>query len=232
MITIPTAMRSAMPNASATHSAAQCPTQCTYVEDVLRTFLTVGAEVTDPNAHEKTPRNSLVDYWTELRRREWAAILVALHATPTRERHPRVRTGPRTEIPAHVRVAVYLRDRRRCVICRATLHGQTKHLDHVHPWSAYNSSDRSHNLRTTCPPCNQARSNYDDGARPVTPCTWWCIDCWRYEQQRVAAWTNQYGPDGWRENAHPPIEVEHVDLVLAFCAFCRLESYTTNDRLI
>lgn len=172
------------------------------------------------------------DHFAILRRLEWAKVLAEVHAQPTQpERHTVLRRGPRPEIPTHVRIAVYLRDQRRCTICRRDLTGQTKHLDHVHPWSAL-GGDRSHNLRTACPECNQARSNFHDSAAPATPATWWCTDCWSIDFTRSSPWTDAYGEPRWRELACPPIEPDHVDLVLAFCAYCRTLGYTTTDRLI
>lgn len=110
--------------------------------------------------------------------------------TETPARHPIVRSGEREPIPALVRLSIYARDGRRC--CECGLEHPALELDHIVPWSA-GGGDHSSNLRTLCQPCNQRRSNYQDGAEDRLPAatTWWCWHCWR----------------------HPEIEVDDPDLV-------------------
>lgn len=143
-------------------------------------------------------------------------------------RHPVIRTGERPEIDPLVRIAVYSRDGNTCRACRRWVGLETKNLDHILPWSA-GGPDTSTNLRLLCPPCNDERSNYRDGAPPAQPVTWWCTDCWSPQSRRTASWTNKIGTPGWRE-AIPLIQPGEHDLVLAFCAFCGLAGYTPSGR--
>lgn len=163
---------------------------------------------------------------------ELRAITAALEAAAdTALRHPVIRTGERPPIDPKVRFAVYSRDGNTCRICRQWVGDTEKHLDHILPWSA-GGSDRSTNLRTTCAHCNLARSNYRDNARSEKPITWWCTDCWSLAVQQTAHWT--YKIDlAWRRESSPLIEPDVCDeLVLAFCAFCGVDGYTTPDRLM
>lgn len=139
-------------------------------------------------------------------------------------RHEVVRTGPREPIPAHIRIAVYMRDGNACCRCGAYVRVCPKELDHIVPWSA-GGSDRSTNLRTLCARCNQARSNFVDGAPPSRPVTWWCTDCWSPGTRRVASWTDKLGEPGWRSRK-PLIRPEECTLVLAYCAFDQAGGYT------
>lgn len=102
--------------------------------------------------------------------------------SPSPERWPVVRVGPREPIPWHVRVAVARRDGFCCRICHRDLWRQPAELDHIVPWSA-GGSDDSANLRMLCVPCNQGRSNFRDWSHrgQATPCTWWCVTCWTGE---------------------------------------------------
>lgn len=117
----------------------------------------------------------------------------------TGERFEVVRTGEREPIPYHVRAAVWLRDHGVCQKCY-TRNPKPWELDHIVPWSA-GGSDRSENLRVLCQPCNQTRSNYDDGTtfarRPVT---WWCHRC--YSEDRH--W------DYWSRGAYCPTHRQNV----------------------
>lgn len=139
-------------------------------------------------------------------------------------RHSVVRTGERPEIPAHVRAAVYMRDGNACCECKANMRGLTKNLDHIVPWSA-GGTDKSHNLRTLCPPCNEARSNFVDDVFPRLPVTWWCTGCWTLDTRDHHAWTDHYGEPGWRTKRFL-IDPQACDLVLAYCAFCHVGGYT------
>lgn len=114
-------------------------------------------------------------------------LLVPGDLWPT-ERHPVIRSGERDEIPVHVRVAVWLRDRGKCELCNArTPADQPWHLDHITPWSAGGSDDTT-NLRVLCERHNLERSNrIDPTERPRRAATWWCLNCyanegwpWRY----------------------------------------------------
>lgn len=119
------------------------------------------------------------------------------------ERFPVVRTGEREPIPYHVRAAVWLRDRGICQKCGAR-DPKPWELDHIVPWSA-GGSNESTNLRVLCEPCNQARSNYDDGttfARAAV--TWWCHRCyvdpvrWNYTHPRgIHCPTHRHGLDDY-----------------------------------
>lgn len=137
-------------------------------------------------------------------------------------RFPVLRTGTRDEIPWDVRRAVYRRDGWRCHYCANTWTEAQLELDHMIPWSA-GGSDRSHNLRTLCKWCNEARSNYDDRERHkrVLPVTWWCIDCHRIgdEQPWLVNRPLQVRP--------APERMEPRDgLTFAYCASCDINGYT------
>lgn len=148
------------------------------------------------------------------------------------QRHDVIRTGERAEIPLYVRVAVYMRDDYTCGICGQWLKGSDKNLDHAVPWSA-GGSDRSENLRTSCPDCNEQRSNRRDGSesRLRLPVTWWCASCWRPH-----TWTGRYGPPSWVADLGPPswysatpyVDPDEDRTVLAYCAMCRAEDYTNR----
>ena len=107
----------------------------------------------------------------------------------TGQRYDVIRMGEREPIPYHVRAAVWLRDRGICQKCYAR-NPKPWELDHIVPWSA-GGSDESTNLRVLCQPCNQERSNYDDGTTfAKLPVTWWCQRCyvdpvrWIYDHPR------------------------------------------------
>lgn len=112
-----------------------------------------------------------------------------------RRRHPVVRIGQRAEIPAHVRAAVWFRDRGACELCgtREVVNNGPWHLDHIKPWSA-GGPDTTDNLRLLCEAHNVERSNYADPTedRPRRPATWWCIHC--YSDRMEHRW--QYSPNG------------------------------------
>lgn len=144
-------------------------------------------------------------------------------------RHPVIRTGERPPIPGYTRLAVYMRDSNRCALCCADLRHLEKNLDHVLPWSA-GGPDTGTNLRTTCPPCNEHRSNrrhFTDDRRRL-PVTWWCLTCWCLDGPMHYSPPGEHGlgPEGWRHN-HPPIHPDD-DLTLAYCASCRCNGYTNR----
>lgn len=96
----------------------------------------------------------------------------------TNQRHDRVRTGDRDEIPTYVRAAIWFRDGGRCSECHPEYPNPgPMHLDHIKPWSA-GGSDTSDNLRLLCGPHNLERSNFIDSARPKRAVTWWCSNCY------------------------------------------------------
>lgn len=144
---------------------------------------------------------------------------VVARATSGPKRWAVVRTGPRDPIPWPIRLSVYLRDDYRCKTCghrddtRATLQ-----LDHLLPWSA-GGSDYTDNLRVLCTPCNQRRTNQQDGAegRRLLPTTWWCVTCWNEPTHRPS-WR-----DGTDLAAAPAVE---QPAILAFCAWCRDIAHT------
>lgn len=93
-------------------------------------------------------------------------------------RHEVIRTGQRTEIPTHVRSAVYLRDRGRCELCGWLPISGPWHLDHIKPWSA-GGADTTDNLRVLCEKHNLERSNFHEmHERTRPPATWWCVNCY------------------------------------------------------
>lgn len=169
---------------------------------------------------------------------------------PTKERHPVVRIGEREPIPAHVRAAVFYRDRQ-CRFCpRGNKLTGPWHLDHIVPWSA-GGSDTTDNLRVLCERHNLERSNFVDHMdHPEQPATWWCHRCyaregfdWDYEtgipwcphhylQSRcrvVAAYTRSHKegytgewPLTWHER-QPLTEFTKV----AFCAHCNMPGLTS-----
>lgn len=69
-----------------------------------------------------------------------------------REPQPGLRPS-RPAIPAEVRAAVFARDGRQCVECRAT--GDLA-LDHIYPWSL-GGPDTVENLRVLCRSCNSSK---------------------------------------------------------------------------
>jgi hypothetical protein len=118
------------------------------------------------------------------------------------DRHPVVRSGERNEIPQHVRVAVWLRDRGKCELCGdRTPEGQPWHLDHIVPWSA-GGSDATTNLRVLCERHNMDRGNrVDPTERPRRAATWWCVNCyanegfpWRYANGMPTCLTHNADP--------------------------------------
>lgn len=114
-------------------------------------------------------------------------ILSDLIAAP-QGRHEVIRSGERTEIPMHVRTAVYYRDRGRCELCGWLPVVGPWHLDHIKPWSAGGADDTT-NLRVLCERHNIDRSNFHEMHERVrVAATWWCINCydrddfqWRYD---------------------------------------------------
>lgn len=109
------------------------------------------------------------------------------------QRHPNIRTGPRAEIPPHVRAAIWYRDKGACELCGTGERvNAVWHIDHITPWSA-GGSDDSTNLRLLCEPHNLERSNYHDPTeRPRRAVTWWCHRCHADDLQ---PW--DYAPSGY-----------------------------------
>lgn len=161
------------------------------------------------------------------------------------ERHPILRKGEREPIPAHVRQAVFYRDRGRCELCGWKSVGKNPwELDHITPWSA-GGSDKSSNLRVLCEHHNQHRSNHlDVTERERRPVTWWCVNCfdggnvWWYHEDGMPICPIHKGAAsvGWRcrvtrshryhadqGNEMPtwhrrgPLENAHT---IAYCAHC------------
>lgn len=171
---------------------------------------------------------------------------------PSDERHPRIRSGERAEIPHYVRVAVWYRDHGRCEHCTTRSIQGPWHLDHIVPWSA-GGSDRSDNLRVLCEKHNLERSNFvDPTERPRRPVTWWCTNCmsepwetllwhmpdgtkqWivtcpqhgiskRCAVIRAFEWINENGAEDWW--SRNPIEPDAA-LVVAHCAHCGVPGMT------
>lgn len=116
-------------------------------------------------------------------------------------RHPVVRSGTRDPIPWLVRLSVARRDGFTCRSCGWLLLDMVgMEIDHILPWSA-GGGDHSANLRTLCSPCNQKRSNYNDGAheREMVPTTWWCQTCWlapEDDRARGTRMSEYHAPDG------------------------------------
>lgn len=134
-------------------------------------------------------------------------------------RHPVARLGEREPIPWFLRLSILRRDDYRCKICGSRDEsGATLELDHCLPWSA-GGPDDSDNLRTLCRPCNQRRSNFDDGAELIRllPTTWWCQTCWAEPTPR-RTWS-----DGTNLGVVPPVAEQSV---LAWCAYCEAVDYT------
>lgn len=145
---------------------------------------------------------------------------------PADSRFPVLREGERDPIPQLVRVAVYLRDQNRCTLCHRDMKGLEKNLDHVLPWSA-NGSDLSTNLRTTCPDCNENRSNrpHPFDSRHLLPVTWWCIGCWTADNATRPPWIYGYP---WANDAFTQPHIDPSEaLLLAFCAVCDRAEYTS-----
>jgi len=153
-------------------------------------------------------------------------------------RHPVVRSGDRNLIPWVVRLSVARRDGFHCRHCgwhMAEMVGME--LDHILPWSA-GGGDHSANLRTLCSPCNQKRSNWDDGdhEREMVPTTWWCQTCWLHPEVE-AAMESDYLDTYDVIQRHPrPIWKDGTNLgrvpwvreftTLAYCAWCSGYGYT------
>jgi hypothetical protein len=115
--------------------------------------------------------------------------VIATGFTLTTERWPVVRTGERDPIPAHVRAAIFYRDRFQCQICPSgtELTGPW-HLDHIVPWSA-GGPDDSTNLRVLCEFHNLERSNFIDGGITLKRAvTWWCHRCYSDQAWLYAGW--------------------------------------------
>lgn len=153
-------------------------------------------------------------------------------------RHPVTRRGDRDPIPWLVRLSVARRDGFNCRACGHHMPEMVgMEIDHILPWSA-GGGDHSSNLRTLCSPCNQRRSNFDDGAHTsaTAPTTWWCSTCW------LAPEVEAEQPDDFLDNyAHMqrtrrPIWGDGTDLsrppfvrdpsTLAYCAWCWGYGYT------
>lgn len=179
------------------------------------------------------------------------ADVLAVGIAGTGQRFERVRTGEREPIPYHVRAAVWLRDRGVCQKCFAR-DPKPWELDHILPWSA-GGSDRTENLRVLCEPCNQKRSNFDDGTTfAKRPITWWCHRCyvdpvqWIYESwvpQGAYCPTHRHDSNGrakgcavervyrWQRESgeaptwHKRLPIETLS-INAYCAHCGLPGLT------
>lgn len=133
------------------------------------------------------------------------------------QRWPIARLGERESIPWMLRLSILRRDDYRCKTC-GWYGDPGLELDHCLPWSA-GGSDDSDNLRVLCSPCNQRRSNFDDGAHLTRrlPTTWWCMSCWTTPDGR-GPWA-----DGTDLSRAPLVEEPET---LAFCATCGMTDYT------
>lgn len=134
------------------------------------------------------------------------------------QRWPIARVGEREPIPWLLRLSIMRRDDYRCKTCGWRDEAGIE-LDHCLPWSA-GGSDDSDNLRVLCSPCNQRRSNFDDGAHLTRrlPTTWWCASCWNADSRGRMPWA-----DGTNLGAAPRV----VDpTTLAYCATCDESDYT------
>lgn len=111
------------------------------------------------------------------------------HPAISADRHEIIRTGPRAEIPHHVRAAVWWRDRGQCQLCHNNEQANPWELDHIKPWSA-GGPDTTDNLRVLCQQHNQSRSNFVDGTeqRGARPATWWCTSCFSATEDRPWTW--------------------------------------------
>lgn len=154
-------------------------------------------------------------------------------------RYPIIRSGERDDIPWVVRCAVYIRDDATCQSCG--LHRpRPSELDHIVPWSA-GGCDHAHNLRLTCMPCNQNRSNHHDHAEHFAKrsVTWWCCYCYPTDHE----WTRHASGacvedclvprihDGSWYWAMDPVDVDSA-AEFVFCAHCRDYGYTEPRCLL
>lgn len=165
------------------------------------------------------------------------------------ERYEVTRTGEREPIPYQLRAAIWLRDRGICQKCY-TRNPKPWELDHIVPWSA-GGSDHSSNLRVLCEPCNQKRSNYDDGTTfAKRPVTWWCHRCyvdpvrWIYDHPRgVYCPTHRHDSSDYAKGCaveriyrwqrgcdetptwHRRLPIEHLSAT-AYCAHCGMPGLT------
>lgn len=153
-------------------------------------------------------------------------------------RHPVIRRGKRDPIPWVVRLSVARRDGFHCRGCGHHMPDMRgMEIDHILPWSA-GGGDHSANLRTLCSPCNQRRSNYDDGAHEsiTPPTTWWCQTCWlapEVELEQPDDFLDTYAhcqrtrrpvwADGTYLERVPFVRDPHT---LAYCAWCWGYGYT------
>lgn len=173
------------------------------------------------------------------------AQVMAAGFLPTDRRHPITRIGDREPIPAHVRAAVFYRDRQ-CRFCpKGNVLTGPWHLDHVVPWSA-GGPDTTDNLRVLCERHNLERSNFIDHMdHPMQPATWWCQRCyteahhWSYFHDGrvscprhgihpscrvVAAYKRKtdVGEQTWHQRS--PI---HQFTTVAYCAHCNMPGLTS-----
>lgn len=120
-----------------------------------------------------------------------------------RERFDVIRRGPRQPVSLWIRRLILQRDQHTCQICR-TRRVNRFELDHVIPWSA-GGPDHSTNLRTTCIPCNQERSNYkrgDESTAIYLPVMQDCLGCQSYRPERhgverVEVFCGNHDSNGW-----------------------------------
>lgn len=210
-----------------------------HTSDSIRTDGRTNEEVSSasrsslgPNAHaSEEPDYIPFSFAVE----QWIDILDA----PSGKRWPVIRTGDREPIRWALR-AVLLRDHYSCKFCGVDISMVDElrfELDHIVPWSA-GGSDKSHNLRALCEPCNQRRSNFNDGTEQirVLPVTWWCIHCWldgmEFDDHHSAFWcrarSGQMLTCAYQAKAFgavPRIRMDEAHL-FAYCAHCRHNSYT------
>jgi 5-methylcytosine-specific restriction endonuclease McrA len=111
--------------------------------------------------------------------------LAEILAEPEEPPHrlPVVNRAPRERMSGRKWHLIHERDGGKCWICGAYVPKGTGEVDHVQPRSSFQEADlviadRSDNLKTTCVPCNQQKSNYVyDWAPNVVGVTDKCWEC-------------------------------------------------------
>lgn len=128
------------------------------------------------------------------------------------QRWPIARSGERTPLHRFTRLGVYRRDDSTCQECHHVCIDEGQ-VDHVIPWST-GGSDWSDNLRVLCGPCNQRRSNFNDGAQLTTyaPVALWCLRCGT--ESTLGVW--------WERNPDDRPPARHLEHdVAAYCLGCK-----------